>query len=147
MQFVRQSKYRHVFCKPLKTEQCLSDVRVSKISWDGSFAAVNSKYMAVITEGAGGPFMVFAVNKVSAHECSNTPHTTAQVGRVEKDCPIVDAHKAPCLDIAWCPFNDNVIASCSEDTTAKVWLVGRSAHAHVVIFACDRFPTKDSSAT
>jgi hypothetical protein len=64
MQFVRQSKFRHVFCKPLKTEQCLSDVRVSKISWDGSFAAVNSKYMAVITEGAGGPFMVFPVNKV-----------------------------------------------------------------------------------
>jgi coronin-1B/1C/6 len=42
---------------------------------------------------------------------------------VEKDYPIVDAHKGPCLDLAWCPFNDNVIASCSEDTTAKVWIV------------------------
>lgn len=43
-----------------------------------------------------------------------------KVGRVDKDHPFVDAHKAPCLEIAWSPFNDNVIASCSEDTTAKV---------------------------
>lgn len=39
------------------------------------------------------------------------------------DAPFVDAHKAPCLDIKWSPFNDHVIASCSEDTTAKVWLI------------------------
>lgn len=27
------------------------------------------------------------------------------------------------LDIAWCPHNDNIIASCSEDTTVKVWVI------------------------
>lgn len=32
----------------------------------------------------------------------------------------MDAHRAPCLEVAWSPFNDNVIASCSEDTTCKV---------------------------
>ncbi|KAK6048698.1 hypothetical protein COOONC_13797, partial [Cooperia oncophora] len=42
-----------------------------------------------------------------------------EVGRIDKDYPFVDAHKAPCLEVAWSPFNDNVIASCSEDTTAK----------------------------
>ncbi|VDP51592.1 unnamed protein product [Heligmosomoides polygyrus] len=46
-----------------------------------------------------------------------------QVGRIDKDYPFVDAHKAPCLEVVWSPFNDNVIASCSEDTTAKVWLI------------------------
>ena len=25
------------------------------------------------------------------------------------------------MDIAWDPFNDNIIASCSEDCTIKVW--------------------------
>lgn len=30
------------------------------------------------------------------------------------------SYRAPCLDIAFSPFNDNVIASCSEDATAKV---------------------------
>lgn len=30
-------------------------------------------------------------------------------------------HKGPVLDIAWCPHNDNVIASGSEDCVVKVW--------------------------
>uniref|UniRef100_A0A0R3RGK9 Coronin n=1 Tax=Elaeophora elaphi TaxID=1147741 RepID=A0A0R3RGK9_9BILA len=45
------------------------------------------------------------------------------VGRIEKDYPFVDAHRAPCHEVAWSPFNDNVIASCSEDTTCKIWLI------------------------
>uniref|UniRef100_A0A1I7VTF7 Coronin n=1 Tax=Loa loa TaxID=7209 RepID=A0A1I7VTF7_LOALO len=46
-----------------------------------------------------------------------------EAGRIEKDYPFVDAHRAPCLEVAWSPFNDNVIASCSEDTTCKIWLI------------------------
>ncbi|VDK19707.1 unnamed protein product [Anisakis simplex] len=46
-----------------------------------------------------------------------------QTGRIDKDHPYVDAHRAPCLEVVWNPFNDNVIASCSEDATAKVWLI------------------------
>ncbi|KRX47224.1 Coronin-like protein cor-1 [Trichinella murrelli] len=106
MQFVRQSKFRHVFCKPMKREYCLEDVRISKISWDSTFCAVNPKFIAIITDGAGGPFIVVPITKT---------------GRLEKDYPFVDGHKGPVLEIAWCPFNDNVIASCSEDCTAKIW--------------------------
>ncbi|CAD6187669.1 unnamed protein product [Caenorhabditis auriculariae] len=107
-QIVRQSKFRHVFCKPVKHEQCMSDIRVTEITWDSLFCDVNPKFIALITRGAGGPFMVIPVNKV---------------GRIDKDYPFVDAHKAPCLEVAWSPFNDNVIASCSEDTTCKVWVI------------------------
>lgn len=32
-------------------------------------------------------------------------------------------HKGPVLDIAWCPHNDNVIASGSEDCVVKVWQI------------------------
>ncbi|CAI4230754.1 unnamed protein product [Auanema sp. JU1783] len=107
-QIVRQSKFRHVFCKPVKHENCMSDIKVTEITWDSLFCAVNPKFIAFINKGAGGPFMVIPVKKI---------------GRVDKDYPFVDAHKAPCLEVAWSPFNDNVIASCSEDTTAKVWLI------------------------
>jgi hypothetical protein len=69
MSFVRQSKFRHVFCKPIKKEFCLDDVRISKISWDSTFAAVNSKFIAVITEGAGGPFIVVPISKVGVIIC------------------------------------------------------------------------------
>ena len=30
-------------------------------------------------------------------------------------------HKKPVLDVTWNPFNDNEIASCSEDCTVKLW--------------------------
>uniref|UniRef100_A0AC34RIR5 Coronin n=1 Tax=Panagrolaimus sp. JU765 TaxID=591449 RepID=A0AC34RIR5_9BILA len=105
---VRQSKFRHVYCKPVKHENCMSDIRITEITWDSLFCAVNPKFIAIINKGAGGPFQVIPVNKI---------------GRIDKDYPFVDAHKAPCLEVVWSPFNDNVIASCSEDTTAKVWLI------------------------
>ncbi|CAG9532127.1 unnamed protein product [Cercopithifilaria johnstoni] len=105
---VRQSKFRHVFCKPVKHEQCMSDVRITEITWDSLFCACNSKFIAIICKGAGGPFLVIPINKV---------------GRIEKDYPFVDAHRAPCHEVAWSPFNENVIASCSEDTTCKIWLI------------------------
>lgn len=52
--------------------------------------------------------------------CYHSETALLQVGRIEKDYPFVDAHRAPCHEVAWSPFNDNVIASCSEDTTCKV---------------------------
>uniref|UniRef100_A0A1I8B3Y5 Coronin n=1 Tax=Meloidogyne hapla TaxID=6305 RepID=A0A1I8B3Y5_MELHA len=105
---VRQSKFRHVFCKPIKQEQCIQDVRITEVSWDSQFCAVNPKFIAVIVKGAGGPFVVLPINKA---------------GRIDKETPFVDAHRASCLEVQWSPFNDHVIASCSEDTTAKVWMI------------------------
>jgi WD40 repeat protein len=36
---------------------------------------------------------------------------------------MVTGHTGAVLDIKWCPHNDNVIASCGEDTTVKVWQI------------------------
>nr|XP_028594356.1 coronin-6-like [Podarcis muralis] len=47
----------------------------------------------------------------------------AETGRVDKNIPLVTGHTAPVLDIDWCPHNDNVIASASEDTTVMVWQI------------------------
>lgn len=46
----------------------------------------------------------------------------------------MDAHRAPCLEVAWSPFNDNVIASCSEDTTCKVFLINMLHIFTIVLF-------------
>lgn len=106
---VRQSKFRHVFGNNEKREKCYDNIRVSKASWDSTFTAVNPKFFAVIVEsGGGGAFLVL-------------PH--AKTGRVAPDHPLVAGHKGPVLDIAWCPHNDNVIASASEDCTVKVWAI------------------------
>nr|XP_040222066.2 coronin-1A isoform X1 [Anopheles coluzzii]XP_040222067.2 coronin-1A isoform X1 [Anopheles coluzzii]XP_040222068.2 coronin-1A isoform X1 [Anopheles coluzzii]XP_040222069.2 coronin-1A isoform X1 [Anopheles coluzzii]XP_040222070.2 coronin-1A isoform X1 [Anopheles coluzzii]XP_049463252.1 coronin-1A isoform X1 [Anopheles coluzzii]XP_049463253.1 coronin-1A isoform X1 [Anopheles coluzzii]XP_049463254.1 coronin-1A isoform X1 [Anopheles coluzzii] len=106
---VRSSKFRHVFGQALKREQCYDNIRVSKSSWDSTFCAVNPKFLAIIVESAGGgAFIVLPHNKV---------------GRIAADHALVGGHKGPVLDIAWCPHNDNVIASGSEDCVVKVWQI------------------------
>jgi len=106
---VRQSKFRHIFGANQKRDQCYDNIRVSKSSWDSTFCAVNPKFLAVIVEsGGGGAFLVIPI---------------AKTGRVSPDAPLVAGHKGPVLDIQWCPHNDNVIASASEDCTVKVWQI------------------------
>ncbi|XP_049717146.1 coronin-6 isoform X2 [Loxodonta africana] len=106
---VRQSKFRHVFGQAAKADQTYEDIRVSKVTWDSSFCAVNPKFLAIIVEaGGGGAFIVL---------------TLAKTGRVDKNYPLVTGHTAPVLDIDWCPHNDNVIASASDDTTIMVWQI------------------------
>ncbi|XP_075052978.1 coronin-6 isoform X3 [Mixophyes fleayi] len=106
---VRQSKFRHIFGQPVKADQMYEDIRVSKITWDSSFCAVNPKFLAIIVESSGGgAFIVLSLSKT---------------GRVDKNHPTVSGHTAPVLDIDWCPHNDNVIASASDDTTVMVWQI------------------------
>ncbi|XP_010859681.1 PREDICTED: coronin-6 isoform X2 [Bison bison bison] len=106
---VRQSKFRHVFGQAAKADQAYEDIRVSKVTWDSAFCAVNPKFLAIIVEaGGGGAFIVLPL---------------AKTGRVDKNYPLVTGHTAPVLDIDWCPHNDNVIASASDDTTIMVWQI------------------------
>ena len=53
----------------------------------------------------------------------NVSFSSFQTGRVDRDAPIVSGHKAAVLDIQWCPHNDDVIASASEDCVVKVWQI------------------------
>lgn len=106
---VRNSKFRHVFGQPLKRDHCYDNIRITKSSWDSNFCAVNPKFLAIVIEAAGGgAFLVLPLQKT---------------GRTDVSYPLVAGHKGPVLDIAWCPFNDNVIASASEDGIVRVWQI------------------------
>ncbi|XP_074640814.1 coronin-1C-A-like [Tubulanus polymorphus] len=101
------SKFRHVFGTAVKRGQCYDDVRISNVSSDGRYVAVNPKFVAIVTESAGGgAFLVLPLSKT---------------GRVETHTPQVTGHASAILDLMWCPFNDNLIASASEDSTVRVW--------------------------
>ncbi|XP_017351661.1 coronin-1C-A isoform X3 [Ictalurus punctatus] len=106
---VRQSKFRHVFGQVVKNDQCYDDIRVSRVTWDSAFCAVNPKFVAIIVEASGGgAFIVLPLQKT---------------GRIDKAYPTVCGHTGPVLDIDWCPHNDHVIASGSEDCTIMVWQI------------------------
>uniref|UniRef100_A0A672M8E1 Coronin n=2 Tax=Sinocyclocheilus grahami TaxID=75366 RepID=A0A672M8E1_SINGR len=103
----RSSKYRHVFGKPVTKENCYDGVPITRSVHDNHLCTVNPRFIAVITECAGGgAFLVLSIN-----------HT----GKVDPHHPKVSGHRGNVLDIKWNPFNDFCIASCSEDTTVKIW--------------------------
>ncbi|GIY34936.1 coronin-1C-A [Caerostris extrusa] len=106
---VRNSRFRHVFAQPSKRDNCYDNIKITKSSWDSNFCAVNPKFLAIVIEAAGGgAFLVIPLQKT---------------GRIDVNYPLVSGHKGAVLDIAWCPFNDNVIASASEDGIVRVWCI------------------------
>ncbi|XP_068193745.1 coronin-1A [Antennarius striatus] len=105
--FVRTSKFRHVFGQAVKADQCYEDVRISQMTWDSNFCSVNPKFVAMIVEASGGgSFMVLPLSKT---------------GRIDMSYPTVCGHTGPVLDIEFCPHNDNIIASGSEDCSVMIW--------------------------
>lgn len=54
--------------------------------------------------------------------CLSVCVCSPQSGRIDKAYPTVCGHTGPVLDIDWCPHNDQVIASGSEDCTVMVRL-------------------------
>ncbi|KAG8036659.1 hypothetical protein G9C98_003981 [Cotesia typhae] len=104
---VRSSKFRHVYGLPAKRDKCYDNIKITKNAHDSQFCAVNPKFLAIVTEVAGGgAFLVIPLD--------NT-------GRLDFNANRVTGHTGPVLDIKWNPFNDNVIASCSDDCTVKLW--------------------------
>ncbi|XP_050293118.1 coronin-2B-like isoform X1 [Anthonomus grandis grandis] len=104
---VRSSKFRHVYGEPAKRDKCYENIQITKNAHDSQFCAVNPKFLAVVTEVAGGgAFIVVPIN------CT---------GRLDFNAHKITGHSGPILDIKWNPFNDNVIASCSDDCTIKLW--------------------------
>ncbi|RMX97590.1 hypothetical protein D0867_12722 [Hortaea werneckii] len=107
--FVRASKYRHVFGKPPRREQCYDNVRVSKNAWDTNLVKVNPKYLAFNWEASGGG--AFAVVPLE------------EKGKLPEIVPLFRGHTAAVLDIDWNPFDDDIIASGSDDGKIFLWKV------------------------
>jgi WD40 repeat protein len=58
------------------------------------------------------------------------PLLYTQTGRVDMNAPKVSGHASAVLDLQFCPFNDYVIASASEDCTIKVTQLNPDTHTH-----------------
>ncbi|KAI9737030.1 MAG: Coronin-like protein crn1 [Cirrosporium novae-zelandiae] len=107
--FVRASKYRHVFGRSTKKEQCYDNLRISRNAWDTNLVKANPKYLAVNWEASGGG--AFAVIPLD------------EKGRAPELIPLFRGHTAAVLDTDWNPFNDSLIASGSDDAKVFLWRV------------------------
>lgn len=106
---IRSSKFKHVYGAPAKRLDCYENVKITRNAGDANFCAVNPKFLAVVVEvGGGGSFLVLPLD---------------QKGRITHAVSKVSGHSRQVLDIKWNPFNDNIIASASEDCTVKLWYI------------------------
>ncbi|KAF2015537.1 actin-binding protein-like protein [Aaosphaeria arxii CBS 175.79] len=114
--FVRSSKYRHVFGRGSKKEQCYDNLRISKNAWDTNLIKANPQYVSVNWEASGGgAFAVIPIN---------------ERGRLPEQIPLFRGHTAAVLDTDWSPFNDSLIASASDDGKVFIWKVPEGFSLH-----------------
>ncbi|KKK14452.1 hypothetical protein P175DRAFT_0525175 [Aspergillus ochraceoroseus IBT 24754] len=107
--FVRSSKYRHVFGRPTRKEQCYDNLRISRNAWDTNLVKVNPRYLSVNWEaGGGGAFAVIPLE---------------ERGKLPERIPLFRGHTAVVLDTDWNPFNDELLASGSDDGKVCLWRV------------------------
>ncbi|KAF2156712.1 coronin-6 [Myriangium duriaei CBS 260.36] len=107
--FVRASKYRHVFGRSTKKEQCYDNLRITNNAWDSNLIKVNPKFISVNWEaGGGGAFAVIPVN---------------ERGKLPEHMPLFRGHTAAVLDTDWNPFDDHVVASGSDDGKVGIYRV------------------------
>ena len=105
---VRQSKFRHVFGTAEKKENCFDGVQVSGGAWDTNKVCASNKFVAAIWESQGGGSFAVLANE-----------NNGKLGTI----PLVAGHKGKVLDICFSPFNDNLVASVSEDGNGRIWSI------------------------
>ncbi|KPI39467.1 Coronin-like protein crn1 [Cyphellophora attinorum] len=107
--FVRSSKFRHVFGRPTRKNECYDNLKVSRNAWDSNLLKANPDYLAVNWDSSGGG--AFAVIP------------TGENGRLPDRIPLFRGHTAVVLDTDWNPFNDSLVASGSDDGKVFLWRV------------------------
>lgn len=104
---VRNSKVRHVFGQEARKENSYEGFRATNCAFEGVYVAANENLLAFSVEvGGSGAFSVIPVSKT---------------GRLDASLPKVSAHKEYVLDLKWNPFDNDLLASCSEDGSIRIW--------------------------
>ncbi|KAK5865630.1 hypothetical protein PBY51_019884 [Eleginops maclovinus] len=120
----RSSKFRHVFGKPAVKESCYDGVPITRSVQDNNFCAVNPRFLAVITECAGGgAFLVLSVHHTGKD-------TTVKVWEIPphgvlKNLTVpwkeLQGHSRRVGLIEWHPTANNILFSTGYDYKVMIW--------------------------
>lgn len=99
----------HVFGQSTRREQCYDNLHISNNAWDTNLIKANPKYISVNWQASGGG--AFAVIPLDER------------GKLPESMPLFRGHTAAVLDTDWSPFNDDIIASGSDDGKVFLWKV------------------------
>eukprot|EP01048_Picozoa_sp_COSAG05_P000207 COSAG05_NODE_5_length_47078_cov_547.868814_33_plen_325_part_00 len=101
------SKYRHIFGKEAKVDQCYDGLRILNSAWDADGVCCSDDFLAVPMQGGGGPVCVLKYDQTGKRSDSHT----------------VAGHKGQVLDMSFSPFNSDLLLTGSDDTTCKLWRI------------------------
>jgi len=108
---VRTSKFRHVYGTAYKKERCFDNLKISNhSSTEGSIIKLNPLFIAINWEASGGGAFTII------------PHE--KCGRFNiNELPLFLGHSSQVIDLEFSPFNDHLIASCSDDGSIALWQI------------------------
>jgi coronin-1B/1C/6 len=95
-----------VYVEQGKVEDTFQGLRLATTTGEQSYIKGNTKFFAVALTGGGGPVGIIDHSKP---------------GRMEPTMPSLCGHKGSTLDFDFNPFHEHIIATCSDDTTLKIW--------------------------
>jgi len=102
------SKFRHVFAETPRVNEQYTDLPAPYCSGESNYSACNGKWLAIAKKGAGGPITLKSLTDLGRHN-ANSPAVCTQKGKV--------------TDIDFNPFNDDIMASASEDGSVHVNII------------------------
>eukprot|EP00057_Strongylocentrotus_purpuratus_P024756 XP_011679230.1 PREDICTED: LOW QUALITY PROTEIN: coronin-7 [Strongylocentrotus purpuratus] len=101
------SKFKNAFCVNPKRETWITDVRTGSPSSCGNHIKASGAYMVYNADPpSGGCIGLLDVNSV---------------GRQSQNLYLHHAHSSLVTDLDFSPFNDYLLATCSQDKTIKIW--------------------------
>jgi WD40 repeat protein len=81
---------------------------LTKNAWDSNYSSASSKWIAMAWEsGGGGSVGILDATKPGKLEPTKVP--------------LLTGHKGAVLDLDFSPFNDDILATASEDTKINIW--------------------------
>lgn len=99
---------RHVFAEPEKEANHYQALDLSTKTGDHNYVSASSKFFAVAVKGGAGKVLAIPFD---------------QHGKVPREQPGIQGHKDDVTDTQWNPFNDNMLATGSVDSTVKIWSI------------------------
>ncbi|XP_064489724.1 coronin-7-like [Ornithodoros turicata] len=104
------SKYKNALPKvPKKGEGWVLDIAVGAPQSFGNHIKASALFKAFNVENRGG-------GSLGVLQIDDT-------GKKNKNCPLLHAHTDFVTDFDFCPYDDGLLATCSIDSTVKIWRI------------------------
>jgi len=100
------NKFKHLRGAEVDLHRTWFNMRVNASAPDGDLLACSGKFFATPHQGAGGAVMVRSLENA---------------GKVLETTPLVAGHRAPVVSLAFSPFDDNLLATGSDDCDIRIW--------------------------